>query len=64
MIDGLIGLLILLLVLGLIVGLAIWLIDMLPVPATFGQVAKVLIIVIAILILLVRALPLLGVHAL
>ena len=64
MIDGLVGLLILVLVLGIVVWLVIWLIDTIPLPDPFGRIAKVLIAVIALLIILARALPLLGVHSL
>lgn len=63
MIEGLIALLVVILVVGIIAWLIIWLVDMLPIDAKFKQVARILVIVIAILIILVRALPLLGVHA-
>ena len=62
MTAGLIGLLITILIVGLVLGLVLWLIDLMPViPAQFKKIAKVLVIVIAIIIILVRALPLMGV---
>lgn len=61
MVEGLISLLILCVVVGIIAWLVLWLIDTLPLPAPFGQIARVLIIIIAVLIILYRALPLLGV---
>lgn len=64
MIDGLIALLILVIVLGIVLWLLIWCIDMLPIQEPFKQVARVLLILICVLVLLARALPLLGVHVL
>lgn len=61
MIESLIGLLILCIVVGIVAWLVLWLIDTLPLPAPFGQIARVLVILIAVLIVLLRALPLLGV---
>ncbi len=61
MIEGLIGLIVLLIVVGIVAWLVIWLIDTLPLPAPFGQIARVLVILVAVLIVLYRALPLLGV---
>ncbi|AEH78381.1 hypothetical protein SM11_chr1105 [Sinorhizobium meliloti SM11] len=50
------------LVVGLIAGLVIFLIRRAPfIPAPFGQWAEYVVIVIAVLIILLRALPLLGV---
>ena len=49
MIEALISLLIVVLVVGIIAWLIIWLIDSLPLPAPFGQIARVLIILIAVL---------------
>lgn len=62
MIEGLIALLVVILVVGIVAFLIVWLIDMLPIDAKFKQIARILVIVIAILIILMRALPLLGVH--
>lgn len=61
--SALISLLILVIVLGVILWLCLYLIDMLPIEPNFKQIAKVLMIVVAILILLMRALPILGVSA-
>jgi hypothetical protein len=49
-IEGLIALAIYIIVIGLIVWLLLWAIQQVPLPAPFGQVARVLIIVIAVLI--------------
>jgi hypothetical protein len=62
MINALIALLVVVLVVGLVAYLIIMLIDMLPIEANFKQVARVLVMVIAVLIVLARALPLLGVQ--
>lgn len=61
MIEGLIGLLVLVLVVGIIVWLALWAISELGVPDPFNRIARVLVILIACLIILYRALPLIGV---
>lgn len=61
MISALVALLIVVLVVGLIAWLVLKLIDMLPIDGNFKQIAKVLVMVIAVLIVLLRALPLLGV---
>lgn len=62
MIEALIALLITVLVVGLVAYLIIMLVDMLPIEGQFKQVARVLIMVIAVLVVLAKALPLLGVH--
>lgn len=61
MIEGLIALLIAVIVVGIVAGLIVWCIDMLPIEPNFKQIARVLVIVIAVLVILMRALPLLGV---
>jgi hypothetical protein len=61
MIEGLIGLLVLIIIVGIVAWLVIWLIDTIPLPAPFGQIARVLVILIAVLIILYRALPLIGI---
>jgi hypothetical protein len=61
MLEGLVGLLVLILIVGIVTYLVLLLVDMLPMEGGFKQVAKVLIILIAVLIVLFRALPLLGV---
>lgn len=61
MIEGLIALLVVILVVGIVAWLVVWLIDMLPIDGRFKQIARVIVMVIAILLILLRALPLLGV---
>lgn len=61
MVESLISLLILVLVVGIIVWLALWAISELGVPDPFNRIARVLVILIACLIILYRALPLVGV---
>lgn len=63
MIDALIGLLVLVLVLGIVIYVVKLIIDMIPMDARFKQIAWLLLILIAVLILLARALPLLGISA-
>lgn len=62
-VGGLIALLIFIIVIGVVAWIVIYCIDLLPVPAPFAQVAKVLVLLIAVLSVLYRALPLLGVAA-
>ena len=62
MIEALIALLIVILVVGIVAWLVVWLIDMLPMDGRFKQIARVIVMVIAVLIILVKALPLLGVQ--
>ncbi|MDO9364660.1 MAG: hypothetical protein Q7T60_17160 [Sphingopyxis sp.] len=54
MVPSLVSLLVLILVGGLVVWLLFYLIDMLPMPAPFNQIAKAVVILIAILVLLER----------
>jgi hypothetical protein len=61
MVESLIALIILIIVLGIVVFLVNMLIDLIPMDGRFKQIAKVLIILVAVLILLMRALPLIGV---
>ncbi len=61
MIGALIGLLILVVIVGIVTYLLLLLLDMLPIEGGFKQIARVLLILIAVLIVLARALPLLGV---
>lgn len=61
MVDGLIALLIVIIVVGIVAYLVVMLIDMLPLDARFKQIARVLVMLIAVLIILMRALPLLGI---
>ncbi len=59
--NGLIGLLVAIIVVGIVAAIIIYLIDMLPMDGRFKQIARVLVLLIAVLVILVRALPLLGV---
>jgi predicted PurR-regulated permease PerM len=61
MINALIQVLIVAIVIGIVVWLAFWLLDMLPMDDRFKQFAKALVILIAVLILLFKLLPLIGV---
>lgn len=61
MISALIALLVVILIVGLIAGLVVYLIDTSPIPAPFKLWARWLVILIAVLIIILRALPLLGV---
>jgi hypothetical protein len=63
MISGLIGLLVTILVIGIVAAILIYLIDMLPIDGRFKQIIKVLLLLIAVLIIIARALPLLGVSS-
>lgn len=63
MIDALIGLLIVIIVVGIVVYLLKMIIDLIPMPANFKQIAWILLLLIAILIILGKALPLLGISA-
>lgn len=64
MVDALIGLIILIIVVGIVVYLLRLLINMIPMDENFKQIAWVLLLLVAILVIIARALPLLGVHAL
>ena len=61
MVTALIGLLITILVVGLVAAIIIYCIDLLPLDPRFHQAAHILVMLIAVLIILLRALPLLGV---
>jgi hypothetical protein len=60
MISALISLLIYLIIVGVIVWLALYIINTLPLPAPFGQIARVVVIVIACLILIALLLQVAG----
>jgi hypothetical protein len=62
MIDGLIGLIVVVIVVGIVAYLIKMLIDMLPVDGRFKNIANILVMLVAVLIVLSRALPLLGVQ--
>ncbi|MGR9413155.1 hypothetical protein [Rhizobium leguminosarum] len=61
MIDSLVALIILLIVVGIVVYLLNMLIDLIPMDGRFKQIAKVLLILVAVLIIIARVLPMLGV---
>ncbi len=59
--HGLIELLVTILVLAIVAGLVWWVLSLLPLPEPWGQIVRVCFILIILLIVLIRALPLLGV---
>ena len=62
MIEGLIGLIIALIIVGIVCGLVVWLIRAAPfIPAPFKSGAEYLVCVVAVLVILALALPLVGV---
>lgn len=63
MTAALIALIITIIVVGIVLYIVTLLLDMLPMDANFKQIAKVLCVLVAVLIVIVRALPLLGVAA-
>lgn len=63
MADSLVGLLVFILILGLVLGLCIYIIELFPfIPPEFKMAARAILLVIGLIILLVRVLPLAGVH--
>lgn len=60
MIDALIFLIIAIIVVGIVYYLLTLLIDMIPMDARFQQIAKMLLLLVCVLIILAKALPLLG----
>lgn len=61
MISALITLLILIIIVGIVYYVLTLLLDMVPMDARFKQIAKVLLLLVCVLVILMRALPLLGV---
>jgi ABC-type glucose/galactose transport system permease subunit len=61
MVSGLIALLIVVIVVAVVASVLVYCVDMLPIDPRFQQIIKVLIMLVAVLIILFRALPLLGV---
>jgi hypothetical protein len=61
MVESLIALIILIIVLGIVVFVINMLIDLIPMDGRFKQVAKVFLILVAVLIIIMRALPLAGI---
>lgn len=60
--EGLIGLIIVIIVVGIVALLVRMLIDMIPMDERFKQIANVLVMLVAVLIILSKALPLIGVQ--
>jgi hypothetical protein len=60
MLSGLIALVVYIIVIGLIVWLLLYLIEALPLPAPFGQIARVVVIAIAVLFVIMLLLSLVG----
>lgn len=63
MINGLIALLIAVVIVGIVAWVITYCIDLLPIEGPFKQIAKVLVLLVAVLIILAKALPLLGLGA-
>lgn len=61
MVSGLVALLIAILIVGIVAAVIVYCIDLLPIDPRFKQIARVIVLLIAVLIILMRALPLLGV---
>lgn len=61
MTAALIGLIVVIIVVGIVAYIVNLLLDMLPMDGNFKQIAKVLVILVAVLIVISRALPLLGI---
>ena len=60
MITSLVFLLIYLIIIGVVIWLALYIISQLPMPAPFGQVARVIVVVIGCLILILLLLNFIG----
>jgi len=61
MIEGLIALLIVCLVVGVVAAVIIYCVQLIPLEPPFGQIIRVIVVAIAALIIILKALPLLGV---
>lgn len=61
MVESLISLTVLIIIVGIVAWIVLRLLEMLPIEGGFQQIAKALVILVAVLIVLFRALPLLGV---
>ena len=61
MVESLVALCIVILIVGLICGLVVYLIDASPIPSPFKEWGRWLVIVVAVLIIVMKALPLVGV---
>lgn len=61
MIEGLIAWLVVVVIVALIAGLILWALSQFPIAPPFGNIIRVCVIVIAVLIIVLKALPLLHV---
>lgn len=61
MIEALISLLVVLIVAGIVGAILMYIVGLLPIDATFKQIATIIVWLLVALIVLMRALPLLGV---
>ena len=61
MVEALIAWLIVILIVGIVAGIVIYVIGMIPMEARFQQLAKMVVLLIAVLIVIMKALPLLNV---
>jgi uncharacterized protein YhhL (DUF1145 family) len=59
--GGLVSLVIFFLIVGLVVWLLLWLIDYVPVPQPFNRVARIVVVVFAVLLVIVKLLQIGGV---
>ena len=59
--SGLIALLVHILILAIVMGLIWWIITLIPLPPPFGQVVRVVFVVICVIILICLILPLAGI---
>lgn len=62
MVEGLVALLVVILVVAIVVAVVLWALAQIPIDPAFQQMIRVLLIAIAALIIIFKALPLLGVH--
>lgn len=61
MASGLIGLIILVIIVGIVLYLCKMLVDMIPMDESFKRIAWILMVLVAVLIVIQKALPLLGI---
>lgn len=61
MLDALIALLVVVIVVGIVYFILVLIIDKIPMDGSFKQIAKLILLLICVLIVLMKALPLLGV---
>jgi len=61
MVSSLIALIVLLIIVGIVLYIATLIVDMIPMDARFKQIAKILKILVAVLICIFKAVPMVGV---